>query len=197
MRFVEAGIYHAGKSLTYGGMGMVVGLAGASVRVAGYQQVLSVAVGTVMLVAVLLPRRFTEKMFFNHTGGGRYALWSRWFSRFLGHPSLWSLAGLGMLTGFLPCGLVYVALGGAMVSSGALEGFFYMFVFGLGTTPMLAAIFLMRQSIPAALRLRLLRLVPVGLAMVSVLLILRGLSLGIPYVSPDSSPAAAGDACCH
>jgi hypothetical protein len=43
------------------------------------------------------------------------------------------------------------------------------------------------------LRARLQRVIPVALGVMGVWLIVRGLGLGIPYLSPDLS----GTACCH
>ena len=47
--------------------------------------------------------------------------------------------GLGLVWGWLPCGLVYSALAWSLVSGGALEGARIMLAFGLGTLPMLLA----------------------------------------------------------
>jgi sulfite exporter TauE/SafE len=102
----------------------------------------------------------------------------------LRHRSFRSLALLGMLNGLLPCGLVYVALAGA-VSRGTLrDGIFYMALFGLGTLPTLLGISFSGRMFPVALRLRLRGVIPFGVLLVAGMLILRGLALGIPYLSP-------------
>jgi sulfite exporter TauE/SafE len=106
-----------------------------------------------------------------------------------------SLGSLGMLNGLLPCGLVYIACAGATATGGMMNGLMYMAVFGLGTVPMMLGISLSGRLVPAPLRLQLKRAVPVSVFLVATLLILRGMSLGIPYVSPDLSNSAAP--CCH
>jgi len=101
---------------------------------------------------------------------------------------------LGLLNGLLPCGLVYVACAGATVTGGVLSGAIYMAAFGAGTVPMMLAIGLSGKLVPFSLRLKLLKAAPVSIFLLGALLILRGMSLGIPYLSPDLS---AGHACCH
>jgi sulfite exporter TauE/SafE len=106
-----------------------------------------------------------------------------------------SLLVLGLLNGLLPCGLVYVACAGAVATGGLVSGVLFMAAFGMGTVPMMLALSLSGKLVPVPLRLKLLKVVPVAVGLLAVLLILRGLSLGIPYVSPDLS-TAGGAACC-
>ncbi len=47
---------------------------------------------------------------------------------------------LGMLWGWLPCGMVYTGLAWALASGGALQGAYIMLAFGAGTLPMLIAL---------------------------------------------------------
>ena len=70
-----------------------------------------------------------------------------------------------------------------------------MAVFGLGTVPMMLGISMSGRLMPLALRLQLRKAIPVSVLLLASLLILRGLSLGIPYVSPDLS--AAKPSCCQ
>jgi sulfite exporter TauE/SafE len=109
-------------------------------------------------------------------------------------PSLSSLTTLGLLNGFLPCGLVYVACAAAAVTGSFAGGSFQMLAFGLGTLPMMLAISLSGKLVPFNLRLKLARATPVCILVVAGLLIFRGPSLGIPYLSPDLS---APQTCCH
>ncbi len=76
----------------------------------------------------------------------------------------------------------------------APAGALYMLTFGLATVPVTLAISLSGRLLPMAWRLRLRHLVPVTVGVVGTLLVLRGLSLGIPYLSPDMS--GGGPNCC-
>jgi sulfite exporter TauE/SafE len=113
---------------------------------------------------------------------------------FLRQRSLVSLGLLGLLNGLLPCGLVYVACAGAATTDGMLAGMGYMAAFGIGTVPLMLGIGLSGKLMPLSLRLQLRKAIPVSVFLLAALLILRGMSLGIPYVSPDLS---AGASCCH
>jgi len=109
--------------------------------------------------------------------------------------SFTSLTAVGLLNGLLPCGLVYVACAGATATNGVLAGAKYMAAFGLGTVPLMFSISLSGKLLPVPLRLRLRRAIPVSVFLLASLLILRGMALGIPYLSPDLP--AEGSACCH
>jgi len=72
----------------------------------------------------------------------------------------------------------------------------FMIAFGLGTVPLTLALTLAPGILPASIRLRAQRWIPWTVAVVGFLLVLRGLALGIPYLSPSAGNAAQ-PACCH
>jgi len=92
--------------------------------------------------------------------------------------------GIGFLNGLLPCGMVYLALGSALATGNMLNGALFMIFFGLGTMPALLAVAMGGQLIPFSARQRLQKVLPVFVASMGLLLILRGMNLGIPFVSP-------------
>ncbi|MGA2658360.1 MAG: sulfite exporter TauE/SafE family protein [Verrucomicrobiota bacterium] len=181
--------YNLGRILTYGALGVVFGLAGRSLFLAGLQRWLSIGLGAALLAGLLASRRL--------------ALWrpltalverlKSKMSVLLRRRSFASLVVLGLLNGLLPCGLVYAACAGAAATAGILAGAQYMAAFGAGTAPMMLAIGLCGRLVPLPLRLKLRKAIPISVFLLATLLVLRGLSLGIPYLSPDSS----GGACCH
>ena len=95
-----------------------------------------------------------------------------------------SLFFIGLLNGLLPCGLVYMAIAGAIGLGNVTEGSLYMILFGIGTIPMLLTISLAGNIMSLAVRKKINKLIPVMVVIVGLLFILRGLSLGIPYLSP-------------
>lgn len=185
--------YNAGRLVTYAALGLIFGLAGRSLVLAGVQRWTSIALG-IMLLAGLFASRTVR------LGGPLYgvvgSLRSR-MSHLLQKRSIGALGVLGLLNGLLPCGLVYVACAAATVTGTAAAGAAYMLVFGLGTVPMMLAISLSGRLVPPAWRLRLTKTIPVTVFLVGSVLILRGMSLGIPYLSPDLSPKSPTPACCH
>ena len=184
-------VYQFGRIITYCLLGIVAGLVGKSFFVAGFQRWLSIALGLGVLAGFLISKRIAlSAPVVRLVGSLKIAM-----SVQLRQRSFRSLVLLGMLNGLLPCGLVYVALAGAAAATTAWEGIGSMAAFGLGTSPMLVAISLSGKMLPLGLRNKLHGAIPVGVCLLAGLLILRGLSLGIPYLSPDLTSGRA-QACC-
>jgi len=182
-------------------MGLVAGVVGQALYVGGYQQMLSIILGILLLLAVILPGRFGALL----TGSKLHArltnfLRSIW-GKLTANSSQSSLVTIGLLNGFLPCGLVYVALAGAVSTGNPVSGGLYMVTFGLGTLPVMLAMSLAGRLLGFGIRRRMRQFLPVGAVVLAVLFILRGLSLGIPYVSPrmqvDESGKTQVECCDH
>lgn len=184
-------IYNLGRVVTYGLLGAGFGLVGRTVYLAGFQQWFSLAMGAVLLLGLFLSPRLLALGFVTRL----VTRLKRAMGGLLRKRGVMALGLLGLLNGLLPCGLVYVACAGAAATGGVLSGLVYMVIFGLGTVPVMLAISLSGRLLQAAMRRWMMRVVPVSVALVAGLLILRGLGLGIPYVSPAFSPSA-GAACC-
>ena len=174
-------LYQFGRILTYCLLGILAGVIGKSMALAGFQRWLSIGLGVAMLLGLLLSKRVTNWSVVNRL----IATLTTAMTAQLKRRGPWTLLILGMGNGLLPCGLVYTALAWAVAGGTFLTAIQFMALFGLGTLPMLLAIGFLGRALPPALRLRLSRLIPYGVCAVALLLILRGLSLGIPYVSPD------------
>jgi len=183
-------VYQLGRIATYGLLGVVAGLVGRTILLAGFQRWLSIALGVTILLGVLA----SKKAALSAPVVRLVAHLKSAMSAQLRQRGFRSLALLGMLNGLLPCGLVYVALAGAVAQGGLLDGISYMALFGLGTVPTMLGIGLSGKMFPPAFRLKLRGAIPVGVCLVAGLLILRGLALGIPYVSP--ALVAGVPACC-
>jgi uncharacterized protein len=137
----------------------------------------------------LLPQKFGLSI---HSG---------WLSRLLSprlgalmrRPSFVNIYLLGLLNGLLPCGLVYTGLAAATLTMSATAGAIYMLSFGLGTLPLMFLVTYSRNLISLVWRRRLQRLVPIVVVVMGVFFILRGLNLGIPYLSPMLYPENNSD----
>jgi sulfite exporter TauE/SafE len=181
--------YNLGRIFTYCLLGAAFGLIGQTLAFAGFQRWVSIAAGSAILVGLFVSSRSTVSL-----PVARGVAWIKsGLGALLRRRSVASVFSLGALNGLLPCGLVYAACAGAVATGGLLSGVEYMAAFGFGTVPMMLGIGLVGQKLQFTLRFKLQRLIPACLSLVAVLLILRGLSLGIPYLSPD---LAAG-AVCH
>lgn len=178
-------LYTAGKAATYAVMGFVAGLLGQGMAFAGLQRPLGIVAGAVMILSVVIPARLSSRLGASSWIAAPVAGLRIRLSALLTSDTLPALFSIGLLNGFLPCGLVYTALAASLVAGSAPAGAGYMFLFGIGTAPMLIAIAFAGSLIALPVRRRLARLLPVGVVTLGLLFILRNLSLGIPYLSPD------------
>ncbi len=193
-RFVAARIvYQLGRVTTYCLLGVVAGLVGKSILLAGLQRWLSIALGAAILLAFLV----SQKISMSAPVVRLVARLKTAMSAQLRQRTFRSLALLGLLNGLLPCGLVYVALAGAASLGSLAEGIFYMALFGLGTLPTMLGISLSGRVFPISLRLKLRGAIPLGVCLLAGLLILRGMALGIPYVSPALVAGVPASCCAH
>ena len=177
-------LYNLGRTITYGIMGAIFGLLGQGIEMIGFQQKISVIMGAVMIISVLFPELFKnqyrmDKSWFSLVGKLKKSIGEMFSIR-----SFSSLFFIGLLNGLLPCGLVYIAIAGAIGTGDVGQGTLYMILFGLGTIPMMLTISLAGNMMGLALRNRINKLIPVLVVVVGLLFILRGLDLGIPYLSP-------------
>jgi len=176
-------LYNLGRIGIYALLGLFFGLIGQSLVLIGFQRWLSIATGVAMLLYLLL----TFSSFKNPLRKG--PLWIKsLFRDFLHKRSYSSVFALGAVNGLLPCGLVYMAGTASIAYGNAILSILYMIAFGLGTLPMLIGIALAGNRVIALKKLNVRVLMPIAVSLVAALLIVRGLSLGIPYLSPSSSP---------
>jgi uncharacterized protein len=180
-------LYNAGRTLTYSALGAFFGLAGMGLALGGMQQWVSIILGAVMILAMLIPRLGAAGNKIARLTDSITGLLKKPFVKLFRIRTYSSLFIIGLLNGFLPCGLVYIALAGALVMSRAYQGAFYMIFFGIGTIPMMLAISVAGNFLSHRLRKSLSKAVPLFIILLGILFILRGLNLGIPYISPKLS----------
>jgi len=106
---------------------------------------------------------------------------------------LLSYSLISFIFGFLPCGMVYMALVGAIATSNSLYGALYMFLFGLGTIPLMTTAVYLGNILSITVRTKIQKTIPVFVVMIGVLFILRGMGLGIPYISPSDASLTIGN----
>ena len=166
--------------------GLVFGLLGKGLFLAGMQQQLSVVIGILMIAFVLVPEKVLAQYNFSKP---IYLLISK-VKASLGNQfkkrSYKALFTIGLLNGFLPCGLVYVALFGAIAMQNELLGVSYMFLYGLGTIPMMSAVVYASNFVTVPMRNRIQKIIPIVAIAIGTLFVLRGLGLDIPFISPSN-----------
>lgn len=185
--------YHAGRVSVYAGLGVLFGVVGRHIYLAGFQQVLSMVLGGIILASAVL----TGVLSYRRGPGKIRQLLNKLIYR------LWQSKGrgryffLGMANGLLPCGMVYLAIAGALTFSHVWESIIFMIFFGAGTLP--ALLLLSSSGRLAGVRTRaLIRKAMPGLAaLMGLVLILRGLNLGIPFLSPMLAHSPVHPVSCH
>ncbi|WP_333864381.1 sulfite exporter TauE/SafE family protein [Chitinophaga sp.] len=186
-------LYNAGRVTTYMLLGMAFGWLGQQFYLGGWQQGLSVGLGVLLLAAVLFGKLMPNM---------KIGFVQRSLGMLLARRSTGTLYAIGFLNGFLPCGMVYMAIAGAVAAGSVWGGALFMGAFGAGTLPAMAAVSWFSQLLGMKGRLAVRRAMPYVMGLMAVLLILRGLNLGIPYVSPEMHPHATQaekviEKCCH
>ncbi len=194
-KWLGLALYHFGRITVYALLGAVL-YSFKSLFHPQVQQYISIALGAMLLVLGIMAffpsSRFTVRL--PWTG-----FVQRRLGAFMGHPSVFSLFITGMLNGLLPCGLVYMALSATVMAPTVYNAMLLMYTFGLGTVPMMVALTIIkdRTRIMHAVHFR--KFVPVVMLFFGCLFVLRGMNLGIPYVSPkvtiEQNEVKAS--CCH
>ncbi|RKE98175.1 sulfite exporter TauE/SafE family protein [Ichthyenterobacterium magnum] len=190
--------YHIGRLLAYSLIGLFFGFAGKSLYIFGIQQQLSIVIGVLMIVIVLIPVHVFNKY---NVSKPIYKIVSKVKSalgKSLKKKTADTFLTIGFLNGFLPCGLVYMAVFASLTTQNALQGSLYMVLFGLGTVPLMTTAIYLGKFLNSTIKQRIQKAIPVFVIIIGVLFILRGLGLGIPYISPSPVVEVASSAIdCH
>lgn len=190
-------LYNTGRIITYTLLGFLFGLLGQSFYLGGFQQILSVTIGVLLLASVII----SQTNWFKTPGFGFISTFINSLKMQLGN--LFSRKGLhflfliGLLNGLLPCGLVYLGIAGAIATGDFFKGAEFMFYFGLGTIPVMYAVAFLGQFLSLKYRNFIRQSMPIVVSVMAVLLIVRGLNLGIPYLSPQFEKKTNNVTCCE
>jgi sulfite exporter TauE/SafE len=190
--------YHIGRLSAYAAIGLVFGLLGKGLYLAGMQQKLSIFIGVAMIVIILIPEKVFAKYNFSKPVFKLISKIKTTLGRQFKNKSYKSLFTIGLLNGFLPCGMVYVALFGAIAMQSESLGVLYMILFGLGTVPMMSSVVYLNSFLTISVRNKIQKFIPYVAVIIGILFIFRGLGLGIPYLSPsDMSLFVQSTPNCH
>lgn len=183
-KFIAALLYNLGRVVTYAAMGAVIGLVGASFALFGFQQWLSILAGTAILIYLIWPRLNLYKK-----GHHRFQFilekLRTSLSKLFKQRKYRSAFFIGLLNGLLPCGLVYMAIATAVATGSVAESSWFMAAFGLGTLPLMWAVTFFGNVISIKSRIAIRKAYPYIFFIMACLLIVRGMGLGIPYLSPQ------------
>lgn len=186
--------YNLGRILTYSIMGLLFGLLGRKIYVAGWQQKFSIAMGVVVLLLVVqyyLFRRNNQSVLIRKM----YEPVQQWIYKLWTNKASYLL--LGMANGLLPCAMVYIAIAGALSTNEVSNAVLFMAMFGAGTLPAMMVFTYAGSFLKLSARNTIKKAMPYLFAAMAVLLILRGMNLGIPFISPVMEAGPKDAVSCH
>lgn len=188
--YTEMLIHHSGRIFSYIVLGLIVGSMGQVLASGGLQQKLSIFAGIILLGILFLPYILQKKSRFS------IYLKSKW-AKFINKQGLTNSFLLGTVNGLLPCGLVYAALASAAATGTYYTGALFMSVFGLGTMPLLLFITFGGVKLNLTTKKISSYILPAATLITAFLLILRGMNLGVPYISPALETGNKTISCCE
>ncbi|RKD16189.1 hypothetical protein BCY91_04735 [Pelobium manganitolerans] len=180
--------YNIGRAVSYASLGLLVGLLGKQLWLAGLQQGVSIISGILIIIAVLpqiINRRSAQQYRPNKITSAVNKLIGKAIQQRSGHFYL------GLLNGILPCGFVYLGLATAVSTSSAVQSALFMFVFGLGTIPLMLFAMLGANFAKPVFRQKITRFLPYVTLCLGLWFLFRGLNLDIPYLSPKINTSEA------
>ena len=188
-------LYHFGRTSVYALLALVLhsfrGLFHPQI-----QQYISIVLGSTLLLVGIISFFPRSKVKFSLPWAGYV---TRQLGNFIGKPGTGTLFITGALNGLLPCGLVYMALSATVAADSGIQSMGLMYACGLGPMPMLVAITVLKNKMSILRFQYVKKLTPVIMFAFGCLFMLRGLNLGIPYLSPKVEATTHGvkASCCH
>ena len=189
-KFIGTLLYNAGRVATYAALGAIFGMVGQGFSFFGLQQWLSISLGILILVFLVVS---TGKIMRGNAGGSLFIQLRSRLAAFFAQRNYHSLFSIGLLNGLLPCGMIYMAIAAALSTAAVGKSSLFMTGFGLGTLPAMWSLSFFGSFISLQVRQHIKKLYPYIMFAMGTLLILRGMGLDIPYISPGSNGVSVGN----
>ncbi|MBK8846152.1 MAG: sulfite exporter TauE/SafE family protein [Bacteroidetes bacterium] len=181
-------IYNLGRVGTYILIGVMAGFLGLAISLQGFQRELSMIAGLTILVTLLISFTTKGKLFFYRLSQKLTAPMRVPLKMLFTKKTMLSLFFIGTLNGLLPCGFVYAAAAGATASGSVGGASLFMLFFGLGTFPVMMTFSLLSNFAGTRFRKIYARVSPIAMAILALLLVVRGAFVSIPEnLSANSS----------
>ena len=195
-KFIGALLYNSGRVVTYSLFGLVSGLLGKSFALIGFQQGLSITLGAAIILLVTVPKILPGSFRQVNFASNFFQKLRHTFGQLFFKKNQSTLFAIGFLNGLLPCGLVYLAIAAATATGDVSSSVVFMAAFGLGTLPVMWSIAFWGNFIGINIRQKIRAAYPYMMMLMACLLIIRGMGLGIPYLSPVADMDKKIISCC-
>jgi sulfite exporter TauE/SafE len=174
-------LYNAGRIVTYVLLGGLLGTVGSFTAFLGrYRFVPSLALlvgGSLMVLIGFKMAGIGGILELGQTTDlSRAPLFRKILHHVLSIRSVWGTFLLGLLLGFLPCGLLYPVLIRSAFSGGVFQGAATALSFGIGTVPSMVSFGYLITQVRPYIRLRFYRMAALLIVLIGCQTILRGLS---------------------
>jgi uncharacterized protein len=191
-------LYQFGRIITYTIIGLATGIGGNVIYLAGYQQLFSAVAGAMLVVFALFYFLGKTKTFKLLILRKFYTTVQQLIIKILASVKKWySYVLLGMANGLLPCGMVYIALAATLSFTTIGHSAIFMAGFGAGTLPAMMLVAIVGHQLKPKFRLYFKQLVPFVIFFFGIILVLRGMNLNIPFISPVLPHESAQAIPCH
>ncbi len=173
-------LYNTGRIISYGLLGLLFGIVGQTIAISGFQKGITIGIGVLLLLTGLFSISIEDKLLRISFLKKCYTYIQASIGRQFRKNGLKSYLLVGFFNGFLPCGMVYMAVAGALVSSQVINGMLFMVFFGLGTLPLMMALTLSRNLIPVKVKSALRKIAPLVIISFGIFILLRGINVELP-----------------
>ncbi|MCR9172748.1 MAG: sulfite exporter TauE/SafE family protein [bacterium] len=178
--------YNLGRTITYAILGVIAGSIGLTVHTFGFLQLASIFSGIFLILFAW--RKLLSRVSFLHAPNFFFSTkLNSLLGKIVRSNSPGKLWLFGALNGLFPCGMVYAALLNSILAGSPMHSSMAMIAFGLGTLPAMLFVSFAIGKISKERQQTFRRALPYILSLVGVIVILRGMNLNIPYLSPRVS----------
>lgn len=178
--WISSLLYNTGRTIGYILLGLLFGLVGSMVAFSGMQRVVSILLGIILIlffVFSIQPDQAIAKVSFLKT---TYQWVSRTLRELLKKSKKVPSIVLGVVNGFLPCGLVYIAIVGALSLGNVWGSMGFMLFFGLGTFPGMITVMVGHQPLQKKLGVSFRKVYPYITLFMGLYLVYRGWMYKLP-----------------
>jgi len=179
-RWLPGLMYNGGRTLSYMTLGLLFGGIGTMFLFADIQRSVSVFLGLLMVLSFLFSINIDHAISNSFLGRKFYQPVRNSLQKLMARSENYPSILIGMVNGLLPCGMVYLALAGALTMGGLMESALFMMFFGLGTLPMMFFLSTGVRFFSPKWRLGFQRVLPVVTLLFGLILIFRGFSIYLP-----------------